>query len=140
MKAQWFGRAAVLASALFHTVPAVADDADLAVLHCVVATCAPQSSCRAQMELENYGVSLDAGNEFIFLVTDHWTVTPESFRLVNYRFSNEGYMNKTTVNIDANRSTKAFRISVAHTGTGIKTTETKAEGTCDVIKAQPVIF
>jgi hypothetical protein len=140
MIGQLFGQMATFAVVLFYSLVAMADEAAPTTIHCVVNSCTPQEDCRVPLDLGRYSINLDAGNEYIFLLTDNWTVTPDSIYLKNHRFSTEGYLSKTIINIDVNRLTNAFTLSSAHVGTGVRNTKVDSIGTCHVIKANPIIF
>jgi hypothetical protein len=131
----------ILAAALcFHPGVGMAEEAFTTSLHCAIKTCSPQEACKKPYELGSYSMNVDAGNEFIFLVTDNWSITPEVYKLENLRFSPEGYRSRTTVNIDVNRRSKEMKMSVSLSGIGIKTSETTITGTCDFSNAIPIIF
>ena len=130
----------VAAALVLPPVEGRTEDAFTTSLHCAIKTCTPQEACKKPYELGSYSMNVDAGNEFIFLVTDNWTISSDAYKLENLKFSPEGYRSRTTVNIDVSRSSKAMKMTVSHSGIGIKTAETTVTGTCEFSQAIPIIF
>ncbi len=132
--------AMLLAIGLIWGAGAKAEEDATVNLHCVIAACSPQEICKTKFDLGDYSFNIDAGNEFVFQVTDHWTVSQDGYRLDNMRFNAEGYRLRTTVNIDFNRATKALSLSIVRLGTGVKTIEVASTGSCEITKSHPIIF
>ena len=137
----WLTAACLLLSAGPQAAQAeVLGNGDTPVLRCSISQCSPAEDCRGPFQLGSTAFNADAGGSFLFQVSSAWTVSPGHFTLEDRHFIGDSYLTRTVVNMDINRSTKALELTIALEGTGIKSRQVAATGTCEAINTVPISF
>ena len=117
-----------------------AEDTSSLNLKCKVEQCSPQANCQTPYRLGSYTLGINAGSEFIFTLTDNWDVSADEYRLDNVRYVGDSYLSRTTLNMNVNRRSNAFKLGITSLMSGSAPREVVAVGVCEVIRATPITF
>jgi len=119
---------------------AVAADADVPRVKCVMESCSPAADCKDAVNVGNFNFNVDVGHEYLFIIDDPWEIKPGAYRLDNFRHVGDSYLVRTTVDIAIDRASKAMKVHILFSGTGVKNRDITASGTCEDVRTVPAIF
>lgn len=133
-------KALVLLAGLMSVNCAVADEVSSVNFKCKVDQCSPQDGCQYSYNFGDVKFSPSTGQEFIFTLSDHWTVTDSEFVLDSLRFPGENYLSRTLVSMTIAKSSNALKMNIKFNGSGVVSHEVHASGSCEIIRATPLVF
>ena len=128
------------AALLLGAQAARADDGPYPHLRCVISQCDGGAACQAPFKVNDTAFSVAAGSDFMFTLTDDWSITPGRYSLEGRHYVGASYLSKTVLNIAITRPAGDLTLTLGVVGTDVEPRNVTAHGHCQEVKTQPIAF